>query len=62
MTNLLINIIGNPNLKVSKTNLCLHIVGKLGMMKVRKNRINKTPKEKLTTSPAIIAEKKFNIR
>ena len=37
-------------------------MGKLGTMKVKQNMINKTPKETLITSPAMIVEKNATMR
>ena len=51
----------NPNINVSANKLCFHSIGKLGMTKTKK-RINKTPKENLSTPPAMIVEKNVTLR
>ena len=62
MTNLVITQIRNPNIKVSATNLCFYIVGKLRMMNMKQKGINKTPKETLITSPAMNVDKKVTMQ
>ena len=43
---------------MSATNLFSYIVGKLGLMIVKQNIRNKSPKEIFTKSPATVVEKK----
>ena len=54
-------LISNTNIKVSEIKLFLHSMRKLGMMIVKQNMTNKTAKEILSTSPAMIVEKKDTI-
>ena len=44
----------DPNPKVSVINLYLHSMGKMGIMKIKKNTRSINLKETLTMSPAII--------
>ena len=52
----------NTNPTVSEINLCLLRVVKLGIMKVKPNMRSRNLEETLTTSPAMIMDKKVAIQ
>ena len=58
IANLTIILIVNPNPTASAIYLCYCSVGKMGVIKVKQNTINKKPKETLTTSPSMTVDKK----